>query len=113
MAKHISEMDVRQFLLKNLYRDEAGKFAWRINLPVLEKSVENIGEPLDPNARIEVPTIFIKGANSKYISEVDEEEIKTMFLNSRLVSVSGAGHWVQAEKPDEFAGIVNQFLLNG
>jgi pimeloyl-ACP methyl ester carboxylesterase len=112
MAKHISEMDVRQFLLKNLYRDEAGKFAWRINLPVLEKSVENIGEPLDPKARIEVPTIFIKGANSKYISETDEEEINTMFPNSRLVSISGAGHWVQAEKPDEFAGIVNQFLLN-
>ncbi len=112
MASQIAELDVRQFLLKNLYRNDEGKFAWRINLPVLEKAVENIGEPLDPNSRIQTPTLFVKGSNSKYISEQDEAEIKVLFSVSSLVSISGAGHWVQAEKPEEFAGAVNNFLLN-
>jgi pimeloyl-ACP methyl ester carboxylesterase len=76
----------------------------------LEKAVENIGEPVDPSTKIEVPTLFVKGETSRYISEKDEEEIKTIFPDSKLVSISGAGHWVQAEKPDEFAGVVNGFL---
>jgi len=112
MASQIAEMDVRQFLLKNLYRNEAGNFAWRINLQVLEKAVENIGEPLDPNTRIQIPTLFVKGENSRYIAEQDEAEIKVIFPNSSLISIARAGHWVQAEQPDAFANAVNNFLLN-
>lgn len=112
MARFIPELDVRQFLLKNLYRDETGKFAWRINLPVLEKAVENIGEPLDTSAKIEVPTLFLKGENSRYISELDEEQIKTQFTDSRLVTIPDAGHWIQAEQPDAFAAAVLPFLTN-
>jgi esterase len=110
MAAHIDESDVRQFLLKNLYRDENGKFAWRINLPVLEKAVENIGEPLGAEPKIEIPTLFVKGAQSRYISEKDEVEIKTIFPDSKLVTIENAGHWVQAEKPDQFAAAVLNFF---
>jgi pimeloyl-ACP methyl ester carboxylesterase len=111
MAKHILEADVRQFLLKNLYRNEEGKFAWRINLPVLEKAVENIGEAIPTSPTIKTPTLFVKGANSRYISEKDEVEIKSFFSHSQLVEIENAGHWVQAEKPDEFAGSVLKFFL--
>ena len=53
MSKHLPELDTRQFLLKNLYRDENGKFAWRINLPVLAKGIEQIGEGLDLEVKID------------------------------------------------------------
>lgn len=111
MATQIPEQDVRQFLLKNLYRTEEGKFAWRINLAVLEKAVENIGEGFEPQTPVKTPTLFIKGANSRYISEKDELEIKTKFLHSHLISISGAGHWVQAEQPEAFVQAVLPFLL--
>jgi esterase len=110
MAAFIPEPDVRQFLLKNLYRDESGKFAWRINLPVLETAVGQIGEALSPEARITTPTLFIRGENSRYISDRDIAEIPGRFSDSRIVTIAGAGHWVQAEQPETFARAVLNFL---
>lgn len=111
MASHLPDVDTRQFLLKNLYRTEDGNFAWRINLSVLENAVDNIGEPLDEQIRIAVPTLFIRGEKSKYISDKDIPQIGTQFTNSRVVTIPNAGHWVQAEQPDAFAHAVLQFLL--
>jgi pimeloyl-ACP methyl ester carboxylesterase len=110
MAEFIPELDVRQFLLKNLYRTEEGNFAWRIHLPVLSKAVANIGEALERSAVILIKTLFIKGGLSKYISEQDKEEIRLQFPNSKLVEIENAGHWVQAEQPEIFAQEVVRFL---
>ena len=38
MQPYIEELGVRQFLLKSLYKNDAGKFVWRFNLSVLDKS---------------------------------------------------------------------------
>lgn len=111
MARIIPEWDVRQFLLKNLYRDDNGNFSWRINLPVLEKAVENIGEAFSPLQPVEIPTLFVKGSNSRYISEKDVLDIKTLFKNSRIETIENAGHWVQAEQPEAFTKAVLPFLL--
>ncbi|HPI11307.1 MAG TPA: alpha/beta fold hydrolase [Catalimonadaceae bacterium] len=110
MLPYIPEMDVRQFLLKNLYRNSEGEFAWRINLPVLENAIDMIGESLNPDLRILVPTLFIKGEKSRYISHKDEAQIAVQFLNSRIIEIQGAGHWVQAEQPQLFAEAVMEFL---
>lgn len=110
MAHHIAEQDTRQFLLKNLYRTDDGSFAWRINLPVLEKAVSEIGEPLEDPAVVEVPTLFVKGENSRYISEQDKEQIKAQFSDSKIITIENAGHWVQAEQPSAFADAVLAFL---
>lgn len=110
MSKHLPELDTRQFLLKNLYRDENGKFAWRINLQVLAYSIAQIGEELDPKAHIDTPTLFIKGGNSRYISEQDEMQIGRQFSQGQIITIENAGHWVQAEQPVAFAEAVNNFL---
>lgn len=112
MAPFIPEMDVRQFLLKNLFRDETGKFAWRINLPVLEKAVETIGEPLDQLAKIQVPTLFLKGEKSRYISELDIEQIAIQFPNCEVITIANSGHWIQAEQPDAFVKAVLPFIAS-
>ena len=106
----IPEPDVRAFLLKNLYRDENNRFAWRINLPVIDRDIENIGIGLPPHTKISLPALFIKGAGSKYITPSDELEIHRLFSNVNIVSIPGAGHWVQAEQPQAFAEAVNAFL---
>jgi len=110
MAAHIKESDVRQFLLKNLYRKEDGKFAWRINLPVLEKAVEYIGDTLEFSTRVKLPALFIRGNNSRYIRPEDEEHIRELFPIAQIAGIDGAGHWVQAEKPEEFTRLVLDFL---
>lgn len=111
MAAFIMEKDVRQFLLKNLYRKEDGKFAWRINLPVLEKAVEYIGENIEFREMVHIPALFIKGNNSRYIRQEDEKLIRELFPQSRIAGIEGAGHWVQAEKPEEFTRLVLNFFL--
>lgn len=51
---------VRQFLLKNLYRNEAGEFAWRLNLPVIERELQGVGGALTDTRTVTDPTLFIR-----------------------------------------------------
>lgn len=110
MAAFIDEADVRQFLLKNLYRREDGKFAWRINLGVLEKAVGTIGASMEESDPSDVPALFIRGSNSRYIRPEDEAEISRRFPGSRVETIEGAGHWVQAEQPEAFTETVLRFF---
>lgn len=111
MAAFIDEPDVRQFLLKNLYRTDDGSYGWRINLPILRKAVMEIGQALPEGPAVPIPTLFLKGGNSRYISEKDETEIHQRFPQSEIITIEGAGHWLQAEKPAEFLQSVLPFLL--
>jgi esterase len=104
------ELGVRQFLLKNLYRNDQNKFSWRMNFEVIKNKIENIGEALDQGAKITKPALFVRGANSKYIQDNDIELIHSIFSDVRIATVEGAGHWVQAEKPKEFLEEVRKFL---
>jgi pimeloyl-ACP methyl ester carboxylesterase len=110
LSKYIPEIGVRQFLLKNLYRKESNEFDWRINLKVLTDKIDNIGEQLDEKVSINVPTLFIRGGKSRYIKDEDEKLISKLFTNYKIIAIPNAGHWVQAEKPQEFLEVVNSFI---
>ncbi|GAB3934867.1 alpha/beta fold hydrolase [Larkinella terrae] len=103
-------LTVRQFLLKNLYRNEQGQFDWRLNLPVIEQELYGIGGELRNLRIVTEPTLFIRGSESPYIKDEDELEIKRIFPNSTLETIQDAGHWVQAEKPAEFVETLIRFL---
>jgi len=110
LSIHITEPDVRMFLLKNLYRDENGNFAWRVNLKVITAEIENIGESLPENTSISVPTLFIHGEYSDYILPSDIQHIRQIFSDVELISIPRCGHWVQAEKPQEFLEALFGFI---
>ncbi len=110
LAQHLTNLGERQFLLKNLYRTEDGSFQWRMNLPVLIDQIENIGEGLDSSCRIETPTLFINGGASKYVQAKDHELMKELFMHAVFKTIPDAGHWLHAEKPDEFIQAVTEFL---
>ena len=106
----IQELSLRQFLLKNLERDPSGAFRWRINLDAIHNNYEEILTGLETNRTFEKPTLFIKGGSSGYIQEGDTVTIREIFPQAQIVTIPGAGHWVQAEAPQEFARIVRDFL---
>ncbi len=110
LAKYLDEPGVRQFLLKNLDRDEENRFRWKVNLPVIHEKIDMVGEPFPENLKYEGPTLFIKGARSAYIQEGDEALIQTYFPQARLQTVSEAGHWVHAEQPQAFLELLMDFL---
>lgn len=114
LAQYINYKEVRQFLLKNLKRDENNKFYWILNIDTLYQELENImgGIQIDDNT-IPVesfPALFIKGENSDYISDEDKIKIKKLFPKAVITSIKGAGHWVHAEKRSEFLSVVEKFL---
>ncbi|MEX2512106.1 MAG: alpha/beta fold hydrolase [Cyclobacteriaceae bacterium] len=105
----IPEKGIRQFLLKNLTRKE-GKFAWKINLPVISRKIENVGEAMKKDKTFEKPVLFMGGAHSKYIQDKDKEDIDRIFPNSHLVYIKDAGHWLHAEQPDAVVQTIKAFL---
>lgn len=109
MSPLIKEAGVRQFLMKSLYHPAPNKFGWRFNLQAIEGNIENIGEATD-EMDYDGESLFIRGEKSNYITDADWPEIKTIFKNAQLVTITGAGHWVHAEKPREFADEVLEFL---
>jgi esterase len=109
VLSYIPNVGERQFLLKNLYRNEAGKFEWRINLPVIAKEIYQVGSELHDTRIINEPTLFIRGSESGYIHEEDIQQIKSIFINAEIETIEGASHWVQADKPKEFVACVLKF----
>jgi len=101
---------VRQFLLKNLYRNEQGHFDWRINLPVIEREIHGVGEELRHPRLVTEPTLFIRGADSGYILDDDLPGIRRLFPNAALETIPQAGHWVQAEQPERFVDALFRFI---
>jgi len=112
LQKHIPEIGIRQFLLKNVYRKEKDQLAFRFNLEVLDERYDEIGVALPPRTLFEGPLLFLKGALSGYISEQDENLISAHFPNSRIVTIANASHWLHAENPIDFYNNVAEFLEN-
>jgi len=57
----------------------------------------------------DLPTIFFN-LIFKFYSAEDEPQVKTLFPNSSLKFIEGAGHWVHADKPNEFIKEVVNFI---
>ena len=58
----------------------------------------------------EKEVLFIGGKNSNYINSEDHIVINNFFPNAKIEMVEGAGHWIHAEKPEEFLTLINDFL---
>jgi pimeloyl-ACP methyl ester carboxylesterase len=110
LRKYIDSEGVIQFLLKNLYWKEKGKLAFRMNLPVLEREMEEILSAI-PEEEVMIPTLFIRGELSNYILDEDIPELEERFADFHLMTIPEAGHWVHAEAPDQFLEAVLGFCL--
>ncbi len=111
LVSAIPEKSMRLFLLMNLKLEE-GKLRWRINLPAMAENRASVAERGIGHSLIQIPTCFIKGGESDFISDEDELAIQKQFPHSKMVTIPDAGHWVHAAAPAEFLQAVNSFLEN-
>lgn len=110
MAEHLAESGVRAFLLQNLQKAEQG-WQWRINLDVLRSKYREIASFSDSSgARYDGRAHFIYGELSHYVEAERHAAIRNYFPNAAFCEVSGAGHWVYAEKPQGFKACLDSFL---
>lgn len=113
LSNWVRSEQIRQFLLKNLKREQNGSFSWKLNLSTIASNLNNLMDRINPktqNQPCKVKTLFIKGELSNYIPVEREKDLKEFFGNSRLVTIEQAGHWVHSEKPNEFSNTVFEFL---
>lgn len=112
IKEYIPDAGIRQFLLKNVYRKSKNEYAFRFNLKSLTDHNDEVGDGLPNFSQFSGKTLFLKGENSGYISTSDLNEIPSYFPNSKVVTISNAGHWLHAENPADFYKSIVELLEN-
>ena len=103
LSNYISDLGIRQFLLKNLHRLKNGKLGLRINIEVLKNCGEAVGQAVNSDKVFDKPTLFMIGSNSNYVDKsIDNYMITSCFLKTEIIEIKGAGHWLHAEQPKLF-----------
>ncbi|MFA7616001.1 MAG: alpha/beta fold hydrolase [Moheibacter sp.] len=110
LKNYIPEYSVRQFLLKNVYMQENGKYGFRFNLKVLTHWYDEMIEHEMTDGRFEKPTLFLRGEKSGYILDSDFDLIYGRFPNAVIKTIPNAGHWLHAENPKDFFDSIVEFL---
>lgn len=111
LAAVVPDRTVRQFVLKNLGRDEAGQLIWKPNIASLRASYGQLRATLPGSTAFAGPALFVRGGQSDYVPDNDLPLIRGLFPHVNLATIEHAGHWVHADAPDEFCRIVSDFLL--
>jgi pimeloyl-ACP methyl ester carboxylesterase len=111
LREAVPDAGVRAFLLQNLRFGDDGP-TWRCNLPVIAASLDTIsGFPALPeDRRWPGEALFIAGERSPYIDARAREAALKRFPAAAFAVVPGAGHWVHAEAPEAFLGVLVPFL---
>ena len=110
LAAEVSSESLRQFLLKNLARDENGRLRWKAHLAAIDRNYDKLGRGLTPERSFAKPTLFIRGGRSNYIEDADAPLIRQIFPQADIATLPEAGHWVHVEQPQEFFQTVVNFL---
>lgn len=104
MRDYIREEGVIQFILKSFHEG-----AWRFNVPALWDNYRTLSGweevPAWPH-----PALFIRGGDSGYLDNQYRAELLRQFPQAHAHVISGAGHWVHAEKPDAVLRAVRRFF---
>lgn len=108
LAEHIVIEGVRQFLGKSLYR-QGGYMTWRFNVASLYNNYDNI-IGWQPIPSCDIPTLFVKGGDSDYITSQHQAAIAAQFPKAKAHIIANTGHWLHAEKPAEVLRAIRKFL---
>ena len=109
-AAGVEDPTLRSFFTQSL---DLKARKWRLNLDTLEAEMPKIMSFPDISGEFTGKTLFLSGADSDYVLPEHRPLIKTLFPKAAFVKISGAGHWLHAEKPAEFIATVDAWLKRG
>ena len=114
LAGFVNEAALIQFFMKGMCRGEGDGWQWRFGLHEIHDAYKDICAAPDLsslfNEPFKKPVLFIKGANSNYITEDSRGVITKAFPKAVLKIIQDTGHWLHAEKPAVFNRLVSNFL---
>ncbi|XP_063502479.1 sn-1-specific diacylglycerol lipase ABHD11 isoform X5 [Symphalangus syndactylus] len=90
LSSVVQDMVVRQFLLTNLVEVD-GRFVWKVNLDALTQHLDKIlAFPQSPS---------------------HHPEIMRLFPRAQMQTVPNTGHWIHADRPQDFIAAIRGFLV--
>lgn len=111
----VADDTVRAFLMQNLHF-EPGGWVWRPHLAALRRSLPAIsGWPamqVDAWPAYQGRVLWIAGSASEYIRPEYADTMLRLFPRTRRLTIKNAGHWVHADAPEVFTGMLEQFLAS-
>lgn len=115
LSPHRDPAAVRRGVRHNSVRLEDGTWRWRYDLfGERDASAGNWSDfvPLwsDVN-HIEVPTMLVRGGESKFVTDDDAAEMRRRLPSIRIETVAGAGHAVQSDRPLDLVTLIDDFAF--
>jgi len=109
LAAAVPDTGTRAFLLQSLDL-KAEPPRWQLNLDALEAEMPRIVGWEAVAGSYESPVLFLSGGASDYVKPEHRAQVRALFPTARFARIPGAGHWLHAEKPREFAAAAAAFL---
>jgi esterase len=107
MREFLTDEMVIQFLLKSFNKGQ-----WLFNARSLFNNYQNILDWETFVQPVTVPSLFLRGGNSFYISKPEQfEAIHQQFSNAKIELIEDAGHWLHGEKTADVLEKMDQFLV--
>jgi pimeloyl-ACP methyl ester carboxylesterase len=91
---------------------ENGHWSWNFSTQAAWETqrLGRVKDSFDLLAKVKCPALFIKGADSDYVSMEEARKIEKWLPQGRLAVVERAEHAVQRDNPEGFLGVLIPFL---
>ena len=111
MAAALPDPMLRSFILQNLII-QSGMARWRLNVHALLEGMDDlIGWPFSLTGQTYAgPALAIYGGASDYVGDRGHAALMRTLPSANFHEIAGTGHWLHAEKPDEFLAAVADWL---
>jgi pimeloyl-ACP methyl ester carboxylesterase len=107
---------LRRGVLHNAKEQADGSWTWRYDPVRAWKDIERPAvvfvDLWEDVARIKTPMLLIRGGASGVVSDDDVKELQRRNPDAAVITVEGAGHSIQGDKPVELAQILEEFLTS-
>lgn len=101
-----------QYFYANVEDKPDGTVSWRFSKEAILESVV-AGREKDRWSELrglQMPVLLIRGQNSQELSENIYQEMLASNKMIKGVEIQGAGHWVHADRPQEFVQVLKEFV---
>ncbi|WP_374029285.1 alpha/beta fold hydrolase [Bdellovibrio bacteriovorus] len=100
------------YFYSNMVEQPNGTVDWRFSKKAIIDSVR-LGRGQDrweAIAQLKVPTLLVRGANSRELSRENYEKMLASNSMIKGVEIPGAGHWVHSDQPQAFIETLKVFV---
>lgn len=120
LSKTIPDFGMRSFLGQNLVVQGDGSYRWRVDFEILMSNMPKLAQFYTPPPEGPFPAVtssdlpggvhFIRGSKSGYVREKHFPTIYAFFPEAHIHTLQDAGHWLHADKPQEFVQMLGGIL---